>query len=207
MKLIWFNAVLVKLISCQKVSRQFMIRRIMICQSQKYLLANIVQKFPLPSMIFCTITKCITKCFHYLSFIVVHANFIHKNLPSQKNMWKESIELMNTNHTFVNIAMGVGTISIIFSDMWELITRRMLFATYAEKNWNLEVYNAILQGNLLRGIDHKTIRRLRRELHVHTVRSLLSNTQFIKEAKWSEIAVFLNMIFSKMETYCGQHCL
>ena len=123
MKLTWFNAVLVKLISCQKASRQFMIQHIMIYQSQKYLLANIAQKFPLPSLIFCTITKCIMKCFRYLSFIVAHVNFIHKNLPSPKNMWKESIEQMNTNLTFVNIAMAVGMISIIFSDMLELITR------------------------------------------------------------------------------------
>ena len=43
----------------------------------------------------------------------------------------------------------------------------------------------LLQGNLLRDIDNKTV------IEKRSVCSLLGNTHFIKETKWSEIALKL----------------
>ena len=71
---------------------------------------------------------------------------------------------------------------------------------------NYYFVEAPLQGNLLRGIDNKTVRkqeisRLHRPVYIC---SLLSNTHYIT-TKWFKIAVFLDIIFPNKYFLNGIH--
>ena len=136
-------------------------QRITIQRNLNFLLANIAQKLPNQSLILLAITKHIMKCNSYLSSLVSCVSFIHKNSQKQSITWKKNIILqeVSTNRTYANIVNLDGMIFIIFLDMSEHITNKTSFVTYAEKNWKQTVYYTIFQGNLLRGIVNKTIRK------------------------------------------------
>ena len=77
-----------------------------------------------------------------------------------------------------------------------------------ESKASFDASQSLSQGNLLRGIDKRTIRR---EAISFCLCSLLSNTLFIWKQDGSELQSFLYNFFPKnifwIETIHGQHCL
>ena len=135
--------------------------------------------FPIPFSIITTRYIIYMKHWRRLHFYFFLASWRHKCTTSfyWKNHWRRRTPRRNYYLAIIKHTtrfLGNGS------------------STYCKSRW----FYYFNQGNLLRRIDNKTIRRQ------GIVYFLLSNTQFIKESKWSKIAVsftcnFFQKIFSE----------